>query len=85
MLFREVHALLVPGGVFANLDLVASVTAQQHERFRRAIGRIEDDPADRLAGLCEQLTWLRDDAGFEEVDFHFKWLELALIIAVRVT
>ncbi len=85
MLFREVHALLVPGGVFANLDLMASVTAQQHERFRRAIGRIEDDPADRLAGLCEQLAWLHDDAGFEEVDCHFKWLELALIIAVRVT
>lgn len=42
----------------------------------------QDDPADRLAGLCEQLGWLRD-AGFEQVDCRFKWLELALIVAVR--
>ena len=81
-LFGEIHALLTPGGVFANLDLVASATTEQHERFRRAIGREEDDPADRLAALCEQLGWLRD-AGFQEVDCHFKWMELALIVAVR--
>ena len=78
----EIRALLVPGGVFANLDLVASSSQQQHERFRRAIGRVKDDPTDRLAGLCEQLGWLRD-AGFAEVDCHFKWLELALVIARR--
>jgi len=58
------------------LDLVASATPHLHERFRRAIGQEEDDPADRLAGLCEQLGWLHD-AGFQEVDCHFKWLELA--------
>ncbi len=81
-LFSEVHALLTPGGVFVNLDLVASATLEQHERFRRAIGREEDDPADRLASMCEQLGWLRD-AGFEAVDCHFKWLELALIVAAR--
>jgi len=51
--------------VFANLDLVASTTPQQHERFRQAIGRDEDDPADHLAGLCEQLGWLRE-VGFEQ-------------------
>jgi tRNA (cmo5U34)-methyltransferase len=79
-LFNEVHSLLTPGGVFANLDLVASSTAQEHERFRRAIGRARDDPADRLAHLCEQLDWLRD-AGFQTVDCQFKWLELALIVA----
>lgn len=82
-LFGEVHALLAPGGVFANLDLVVSATPEQHERFRRAIGREEDDPADRLADLCEQLGWLRK-IGFREVDCHFKWLELALMVAVRV-
>lgn len=79
-LFGEIRALLVPGGVFANLDLVASATARQHERFRRAVGRVQDDPTDQLAGLCEQLGWLRD-AGFAEVDCHFKWLELALVVA----
>jgi tRNA (cmo5U34)-methyltransferase len=81
-LFGEIHTLLAPGGVFANLDLVASTTLRQHERFRRAIGRVQDDPTDQLAGLCEQLGWLRD-AGFQEVDCHFKWLELALIVARR--
>jgi len=81
-LFSEIHALLAPSGVFVNLDLVCSATPVQHERFCRAIGREEDDPADRLADLCEQLGWLRE-AGFREVDCHFKWLELALIVAVR--
>jgi cyclopropane fatty-acyl-phospholipid synthase-like methyltransferase len=80
-LFSEIHSLLMPGGVFVNLDLVASATPQQHERFRHAIGRPQDDPADRLAGLCEQFDWLKD-AGFTEVDCHFKWMELALIVAV---
>ncbi len=81
-LFREVYALLRPCGVFANLDLVVSATTEQHERFRRAIGREDDDPADRLADLCAQLAWLRD-AGFQDVDCGFKWMELTLMIAVR--
>jgi SAM-dependent methyltransferase len=81
-LFVEVHDLLAPGGVFANLDLVRSATLQLHERFRREIGRVEDDPSDRLAGLSVQMEWLRD-VGFGEVDCHFKWLELALIVAVK--
>jgi cyclopropane fatty-acyl-phospholipid synthase-like methyltransferase len=81
-LFSEIRALLTPGGAFANLDLVASPTPELHERFRHAIGREQDDPADRLAGACEQLGWLRD-AGFEQVDCRFKWLELTLIVAMR--
>lgn len=80
-LFGEVRTLLAPGGVFANLDLVSPASPQVHERFRREIGRTEDDPADRLADLSEQLSWLRD-AGFREVDCHFKWLELALLVAL---
>lgn len=81
-LFNEIYSLLVPGGVFVNLDLVASATPKEHERFRQAIGREEDDPADRLAGMCEQFPWLKD-AGFDEVDCRFKWMELALIVAIR--
>jgi tRNA (cmo5U34)-methyltransferase len=81
-LFDEVHGLLAPGGVFANLDLVRSASTRLHERFRREIGRVEDDPTDRLAGLDEQMDWLRE-VGFAEVDCHFKWLELALIVAVK--
>jgi tRNA (cmo5U34)-methyltransferase len=81
-LFREVHALLRPGGVFVNLDLVVAASKEQHERFRLAIGRPEDDPADRLAGVCEQLAWLRE-AGFRDADCQFKWLQLALLVGTR--
>jgi SAM-dependent methyltransferase len=81
-LFGETLALLAPGGVFANLDLVRSASARLHERFRHEIGRAEDDPADRLADLGDQLGWLRT-TGFAEVDCHFKWLELALVVAIR--
>ncbi len=81
-LFAEVHDLLAPGGVFASLDLVSSATPQLHERFRREIGRVEDDPSDRLADLAAQMGWLRG-AGFGDVDCHFKWLELALTVAVK--
>lgn len=79
-LFAEVHRLLAPAGVFANLDLVKAPTAELHERFRREIGRPEDDPADRLADLCDQLDWLRA-AGFAAADCHFKWLQLTLVVA----
>jgi SAM-dependent methyltransferase len=79
-LFSEIHAFLRPGGVFVNLDLVAAASNNQHERFRQAIGRPEDDPADRLAGLCDQLRWLRE-AGFRDVDCQFKWLQLVLVVA----
>ncbi len=79
-LFAEVRGLLTPGGAFADLDLVSAATRELHERFRREIGRPEDDPADRLADLADQLDWLRA-AGFAAVDCHFKWLQLTLVVA----
>lgn len=81
-LFTEVRGLLAPGGTFANLDLVAAATPELHDRFRREIGRPEDDPTDRLAGLGEQLDWLRA-AGFHAVECHFKWLQLTLVVAAE--
>jgi cyclopropane fatty-acyl-phospholipid synthase-like methyltransferase len=78
-LFAEARSLLTPGGTFANLDLVEAPTRELHERFRREIGRPEDDPADRLAPLGDQLDWLRA-AGFADVDCHFKWLQLTLVV-----
>jgi SAM-dependent methyltransferase len=83
-LFGEIHALLTPGGVFANLDLASAASPQLRERFGREIGRTEDDPSDRLADLSEQLGWLRE-VGFDEVDCHFKWLQLTLVVAVKET
>ena len=79
-LFGEVRELLRPEGVFVNLELVTSPTPELHDHFRHAIGRPHDDPSDLLAGLEEQLQWLRD-AGFSQVDCRFKWLELALFVA----
>jgi len=79
-LFAEIRTQLSPGGVFANLDLVKAPTPELHERFRREIGRPEDDPADRLADLCDQLDWLRA-AGFDDADCQFKWLQLTLVVA----
>jgi tRNA (cmo5U34)-methyltransferase len=79
-LFAEIRSQLAPGGVFANLDLVKAPTPELHERFRREIGRPEDDPSDRLADLCDQLDWLRA-AGFADADCHFKWLQLTLVAA----
>jgi hypothetical protein len=67
---------------FRHLDLARPASAHVHERFRREIGRVEDDPTDRFAGLDEQMEWLRG-AGFAEVECHFKCLELALVVAVR--
>lgn len=81
-LFAEIHSALASGGVFVNLDLVTSATPKRHERFREAIGRPQDDPTDRLGDLHQQLQWLHE-AGFAEVECEFKWLELALMVAVR--
>jgi tRNA (cmo5U34)-methyltransferase len=83
-LFGEIHSLLTPGGVFANLDLVCAASPRLRERFRREIGRTEDDPSDRLADLSEQMSWLRA-IDFDEVDCHFKWLQLTLVVAVKET
>ncbi len=79
-LFAEARGLLTPTGVFANLDLVTAPTRELHERFRREIGRPEDDPADRLAPLGDQLDWLRA-AGFAVAECQFEWLQLTLVVA----
>jgi SAM-dependent methyltransferase len=83
-LYAEVFGALAPGGVFLNLEHVASPTAELHEGFLYAIGSSPegDDPSNKLAPVAEQLAWLRE-AGFEQVDCHWKWRELALLGAVR--
>ena len=83
-LYREVFGLLRPGGVFINLDHVASPTANLHLAFFEAIDEpIEnEDPSDRLLDVHTQLGWLVE-IGFEDVDCLWKWRELALLAAVR--
>lgn len=81
-LFAEVHALLRPGGVFLNLEHVASASDALHARFLSAIGYPPDwhDPANRLLDVESQLVALRA-AGFTDVDCAWKWLEMGLLVA----
>ncbi len=83
-LYGEVFDLLVPGGVFANFEHVASPTHRLHLAFFAAIGEpIEDeDPSDRLRDVHTQLEWLRA-LGFDDVDCYWKWLEMALLMGVK--
>lgn len=83
-LYAEVFDLLEPGGVFANFEHVASPTSRLHRAFFAAIGEPleNEDPSDRLLDVETQLAWLRE-LGFADVDCYWKWLEMALLIAVK--
>jgi tRNA (cmo5U34)-methyltransferase len=78
-LFAEIARQLHPGGVFANLEVVASATPELHAAFRVAIGRAADDPEDQLAPVEAQLAWLRD-AGLVQVDCLWRWRGFALLV-----
>jgi SAM-dependent methyltransferase len=83
-LYAEVWDRLAPGGVFCNLEHVASPSLRVHLAFLSAIGYSpdEEDPSNRLLDVESQLSWLRE-IGFVDVDCYWKWRELALLIGVR--
>jgi len=79
-LYSEVYDRLNAGGVFCNLEHVASPTPRLHREFLHGIGyTVEtEDPSNKLLDLETQLGWLRE-IGFVDVDCHWKWRELALL------
>lgn len=83
-LYAEVFGLLNNGGVFCNLEHVASPSPRLHEEFLHRIGfTVEtEDPSNKLLDLETQLQWLRE-IGFVDVDCLWKWRELALLAGRR--
>jgi SAM-dependent methyltransferase len=84
-LYAEIYELLNPGGVFCNLEHVASPTQRLHEEFLERIGfTVEtEDPSNKLLDVETQLGWLRV-IGFHDVDWAWKWRELALLVGRRL-
>jgi SAM-dependent methyltransferase len=83
-LFEEIYAHLTPGGMFWNLEHVASPTPTLHLQFLAALGlrAEEEDPSNKLLDVETQLGWLRA-IGFTEVECLWKWRELALLGGVK--
>jgi tRNA (cmo5U34)-methyltransferase len=83
-LYAEIFARLNPRGIFCNLEHVASVTPELHEEFLHRIGyTVEtEDASNKLLDAETQLQWLRE-IGFNDVDCHWKWRELALLVGPR--
>jgi tRNA (cmo5U34)-methyltransferase len=83
-LYAECFEQLTPGGVFLNLEHVASATERLQDQFLAAMDmtREEEDRSNILLDVWTQVRWL-DELGFEDADCHWKWRELALLGGVK--
>lgn len=80
-LYEEIWNILAHGGVFCNLEHVASPNDSVHHRFLKAMNCLpeDEDPSNKLLEVETQLNWLRQ-IGFDDVDCYWKWRELALLL-----
>jgi len=83
-LYGEVFDVLEPGGVFYNLEHVASPTPELHAAFFDALGMslADEDRSNQLLDVEAQVAWLRE-IGFAQVDCFWKWRELAVFGGVK--
>jgi SAM-dependent methyltransferase len=98
-LFAEILALLEPGGMFVNMDYVTvdgplrglfdeqmlanAVRADRERGGTHSEHELDlEDDHDLPDRVEDQLRWLRD-AGFEQVEVHFKWAEAAVYGGMR--
>ncbi|MGI0494556.1 class I SAM-dependent methyltransferase [Alkalinema pantanalense CENA528] len=83
-LYQEIFSQLKPGGIFCNLEHVASPSQRVHHQFLERLNILpeNDDPSNQLLDMGTQLQWLRE-IGFIDVDCYWKWLELALLIGIK--
>ncbi len=94
-LFAELFALLEPGAMFVNMDVVKidgpldglfdeeiiANAAAMHPGSERE-EPFDDHSEDRPDPAEDQLAWLRE-AGFAPVELQFKWAEGAIFGAVK--
>lgn len=83
-LYAEVFAKLSAGGVFYNLEHVASPTPELHADFLAALEMTaeQEDRSNELLDVETQVGWLRQ-IGFAQVDCFWKWRELAVFGGVK--
>jgi ubiquinone/menaquinone biosynthesis C-methylase UbiE len=89
-MFVNLDVVVVEGPLRGLLDeqMAANAIAAEHEHGgRRTDEEIEhellaDDSDDRPDSAEAQLGWLRD-AGFADVEVHFKWAEVAVFGAIK--
>ncbi len=96
-LYRRIHGVLAPGGMFVNAEQVSGPTAELTELYESrwaaeclALGATQEELADaverrthdRCACVETQLDWLRD-AGFVWADCFYRQWGFAVICARR--
>jgi len=84
-LYPEILSMLRPGGIFCNLDHVASSSVILSQHFRKRMGSqkpVNREHEERLSSIEEQIDWLKQ-IGFVDIGCYWKWLQFALLIGFK--